>query len=130
MSQWKWGHEHVALLQHRVYSHMPLLDRLSDLSHARRAAASIRSTAAAASNAPADRPFARTHRRAAFAASTISPIPTSSRFIIATGESGHIFSPHYRDLAPLWIAGKSITLAGSEDDLKRAGAKELTLTPR
>ena len=50
--------------------------------------------------------------------------------MIATGESGHIFSPHYRDLAPLWIAGKSITLAGSEDELKRAGAKELVFTPR
>ena len=32
MSQWKWGHEHVALLQHKVYSHIPLLDRVSDLS--------------------------------------------------------------------------------------------------
>ena len=48
--------------------------------------------------------------------------PDKSRFIIATGESGHIFSPHYRDLAPLWIDVKSITLKGDEDDLKRAGA--------
>ncbi len=34
MSQWRWGHEHVALLQHKVYSHIPLLDRISDLEHA------------------------------------------------------------------------------------------------
>ena len=32
MSQWKWGREHIALLQHKVYSHIPLLDRVSDLS--------------------------------------------------------------------------------------------------
>ena len=50
--------------------------------------------------------------------------------MITTGESGHIFSPHYRDLAPLWVDGKSITLAGSEDELKRAGAQELVLAPR
>ena len=25
--------------------------------------------------------------------------------MIATGESGHIFSRHYRDLVPLWIDG-------------------------
>ncbi len=32
MSQWRWGAEHKALLQHQVFSHVPLLDRLSDLS--------------------------------------------------------------------------------------------------
>ena len=50
--------------------------------------------------------------------------------MITTGESGHIFSRHYRDLAPLWLDGKSITLSGSEDDLKRAGAQELVFTPQ
>ncbi len=49
--------------------------------------------------------------------------------MIATGESGHIFSPHYRDFVPLWNEVKSITLTGSEDDLKKAGAQELTLSP-
>ncbi len=47
--------------------------------------------------------------------------------MIATGESGHIFSRHYGDLVPLWNDVKSITLAGSEDELKNAGAQELTL---
>ncbi len=32
MSQWRWGSVHMSLLQHRVYSHVPLLDRISDLS--------------------------------------------------------------------------------------------------
>ena len=41
--------------------------------------------------------------------------------MIATGESGHIFSRHYGDLTPLWNDVKSITLAGSEDELKKAG---------
>ena len=63
---------------------------------------------------------------AAFAAFTISPIPTSRGFMISqTGQSGHIFSPHYRDLAPLWIDVKSIPLAGTEAELEKAGAKEL-----
>jgi penicillin G amidase len=55
--------------------------------------------------------------------------PDKSRFMIATGESGHIFSRHYGDLAPLWNDVKSITLAGSEDQLQKAGAEELTLEP-
>ena len=32
MRRWHWGAEHRAVLQHQVYSHVPLFDRLSDLS--------------------------------------------------------------------------------------------------
>ena len=49
--------------------------------------------------------------------------------MITTGESGQVFSPHYRDLVPLWNEVRSITLAGSEEDLAKAGARELTLKP-
>src|SRR5262249_45466375 len=32
MSKWRWGDEQIALVTHKVFSHVPLLDRLSDLS--------------------------------------------------------------------------------------------------
>ena len=32
MSKWRWGTEHVSQLQNQVFSHVPLLDRLTDLS--------------------------------------------------------------------------------------------------
>ena len=32
MNLWRWGAEHRAVLEHPVFSHVPLLDRLSDLS--------------------------------------------------------------------------------------------------
>ena len=128
MSQWKWGHEHVTILQHSVYSHIPLLDRVSDLS-APASGGYYTLDRGGSSNPPADQPFARTHG-GGFRGIYDLADPDRSRFMIATGESGHIFSPHYRDLEPLWLAGKSITLAGSEDELKRAGAKELVFTPQ
>jgi penicillin amidase len=128
MSQWKWGREHIAVLQHKVYSHIPLLDRISDLS--------LPSSGdfytldrGGGFDVSTDQPFART-QGAGFRGLYDLADPDKSRFIITTGESGHIFSPHYRDLAPLWFEGKSITLAGSEDDLKRAGAQELVLSPQ
>lgn len=34
----------------------------------------------------------------------------ASRFVIAPGQSGHPLSPHYRDFAPLWLAGGHVTL--------------------
>ena len=128
MSKWKWGDEHVALLQHKVYSHIPLLDRMSDLSMPS-SGDFYTLDRGGAFEAPADKPFART-QGAGFRGIYDLADPDKSRFMITTGESGHIFSAHYRDLAPLWIDGKSITLAGSEDDLKRAGAQELVFAPQ
>jgi len=43
--------------------------------------------------------------------------------MIATGESGHIFSRHYGDLTPLWNDVKSITLAGRKTSSKRLERK-------
>jgi penicillin amidase len=36
--------------------------------------------------------------------------PDNSRYIIATGQSGNAFSPHYDDLLPLWAQGRYILL--------------------
>ena len=50
--------------------------------------------------------------------------PDTSRFMIATGESGHIFSPHYRDLAPLWNAASRLRWPATRraQARRRAGA--------
>ena len=39
-----------------------------------------------------------------------------SGFVLASGQSGHPFSPHYRDQTPLWRAGKRIRMMQSETD--------------
>ena len=127
MSRWRWGAEHKALLQHQVYAHVPLLDRLSDLSLSS-SGGFYTLDRGGGFEASSDMPFARTHG-GGFRGLYDLADPDKSRFMIATGESGHIFSRHYGDLAPLWNDVKSITLAGSEDQLKKAGAQELTLEP-
>ncbi|HEX9168891.1 MAG TPA: penicillin acylase family protein, partial [Roseiarcus sp.] len=127
MSQWEWGAEHQAILRHQVYSHVPLLDRLSDLSLSSNGG-SYTLDRGGGSDTPADMPFARVIG-GGFRGLYDLADPAKSRFMIATGESGHIFSTHYGDLTPLWNDVRSITLTGSEDDLKQVGAEELTLTP-
>ena len=58
-----------------------------------------------------------------------SPTPTSSVFVIATGESGHLLSRHYDDLAALWRRGDYVPMA-LDPDLARAGAEGVTrITP-
>jgi penicillin G amidase len=127
MGQWRWGAEHKALLQHQVFSHVPLLDRLSDLSLSSSGGFYTLDRGGGFEDS-SNTPFARTHG-GGFRGLYDLADPEKSRFMIATGESGHIFSRHYGDLAPLWNDVKSITLAGSEDQLKSAGAQELTLAP-
>jgi penicillin amidase len=123
MSKWTWGSEHVALLRHKVYSHIPLLDRISDLSMPS-SGDYYTLDRGGGFEVPENMPFARTHG-GGFRGLYDLADPDKSRFMIATGQSGHIFSPHYRDLAPLWIDVKSIPLAGTEAELEKAGAKEL-----
>jgi penicillin G amidase len=127
MSNWTWGAEHQALLRHQVYSHVPLFDRLTDLSLPSNGGFYTLDRGGG-SGAPPELPFARTIGGGFRGLYDLSD-PRKSRFMIATGESGHIFSPHYGDLVPLWNDVRSITLSGSEDELREAGAEELTLGP-
>ena len=118
MTRWRWGAEHKAVLRHQVYSHVPLLDRLSDLSLSS-SGGFYTLDRGGGFEASSDLPFARTHG-GGFRGLYDLANPDKSRFMIATGESGHIFSRHYGDLAPLWNDVESITLTGSEDQLKKA----------
>ena len=47
--------------------------------------------------------------------------PDSSVFIIATGESGHLLSRHYDDLAAIWRRSEYIPMS-LDPSLARAGA--------
>ena len=127
MSQWRWGAEHVSLLRHQVYSHAPLLDWVSDLS-VPSSGGFYTLDRGGGFEEPREKPFARTHG-AGYRGLYDLADPEKSRFMVATGESGHIFSPHYRDLVPLWNDVKSVTLSGSEEDLRKSGARELILSP-
>ena len=127
MSRWRWGEEHVTLLTHRVFAHVPLLDRASDLS-VPSSGGFYTLDRGGGFESPEDKPFARTHG-AGYRAIYDLADPAKSRFMITTGQSGHIFSRHYRDFVPLWNDVKSIPLTGTEPDLEKAGARELTFTP-
>ena len=46
-----------------------------------------------------------------------------------TGESGHAFSPHYVDLAPLWATGKYYSMLWKERDIVDKAAAHLRMMP-
>jgi len=124
---WRWGRENVAELHHKFYSHIPLLKSWSDLSVASSGDFYTLDRGGGFEN-DASHPFARTHGGGYRGIYDLAD-PSKSLFMITTGESGHIFSPHYGDLVPLWNAVKAVTLTGSEAELKERGADELVLEP-
>ncbi len=119
-------------MTHKLYSHVPLLDHFSDLSLLHRSSGGFYTLDRGEALQIQTR--SSPVRAAAHAAGfrglyDLRRSRQDGGFMIATGESGHIFSAHYGDLVPLWNDVKAITLAGSEEDLKRRGASELVLTP-
>jgi penicillin amidase len=51
-------------------------------------------------------------------------------FVLAGGQSGNPFSPHYDDQIPLWQKGEGITLAWGEEAIEKAAVASLQLKPK
>jgi penicillin amidase len=45
------------------------------------------------------------------------------------GQSGDPYSPHYRDLAPLWAGGDYVPLLYSREAVERSASQVFRLTP-
>ena len=111
-ARWRWGAAHVVRFQHPLMRFVPVLgpwfgtvlETGGDSHTVMRAG--IRLAGAT--------PFENIHGAGYRGAYDLADLERS-RFIIATGQSGHPLSPHYRDLAPLWGAGGTILLPAAPD---------------
>ena len=54
--------------------------------------------------------------------------PINSRWILASGQSGHVGSPHYRDQLAIWRRGEHLSLTVSDQQAK--ALPRLTLLPK
>ena len=124
---WRWGSEHVAALAHPLFSRVPMLGWLGDASRATDGGEFTLNRG----GSPVwdeERPFAHTHGAGYRGVYDLANIG-NSRFVIATGQSGNPFSPHYASLVDLWRDGKAVKLAGSPEELTGRGYPVLTLRP-
>ena len=53
----------------------------------------------------------------------------ASRTVNTPGQSGDPFSPHYRDLAPLWATGQYVPLLFSRGAVENAASAVIELVP-
>lgn len=50
--------------------------------------------------------------------------------VLTTGQSGNIFSDHYKDQTPLWLTGKYMKICTNPDIIKNSIEQKLTLNPQ
>ena len=120
----RWGDAHQAMQDHQVLGEVPML----------RYFVNIRQSTSGGDNTlmrgrtrggtgPA--PFANVHG-AGYRGVYDFADPDSSVFIVSTGQSGHLLSRHYDDLAQIWRRGEYIPMS-LDPDLARAASVGVTV---
>jgi penicillin amidase len=125
MGQWKWGNLHQAEFNHAL---KPLADK------ATQAQMTVGPLAmGGGNNVPHAAGYSTTTFKVTSGASFRMVLDVGnwddSRAINTPGQSGNPYSPHYRDLAPLWATGDYVPLLYSREAVERAASERLQLTP-
>lgn len=130
ISAWRWGAHHVAAMEHPALGRLPVLNRLARIvvetpgwdDTVNRGQTPFRGPSSAM-------PFAHVHGAGFRAIYDLADL-SRSRLMVATGQSGHPWSPHWSDVSQRWADGQHRTLTGSRESLLATGARRLNLTPR
>jgi penicillin G amidase len=124
--KWRWGDVHIARFAHPLFTGVPLVGGVFDV--VAPVGGSGDTLAVAAYLGDGD--FTAVHGPGARAVYDFADLDRS-RFMVAPGQSGHVLSPHYRDLVASWAAGESFEVRTDWMPKTRPkGAAVLTLTPR
>jgi penicillin G amidase len=104
---WRWGHVHEMKFPHPLGDANPLFDRLLNRRLRAGGAQETVSQIAYDPNDPYNAVWAPSWRMVADPAD-----PDRSRWQMFTGQSGHPASPHYDDLQPDWLEGRTQLMRG------------------
>ena len=126
VTKWHWGDAHKAVQRHQLFGRMPVLASFFNRETVMDGGPF---TALRADNQlNADRPYAADHG-AGFRGVYDLANPDNSRFIIAMGESGNVYSPHYDDLLPVWAKYRYVSIPVTPDAVAKATVHTFTLEP-
>jgi penicillin amidase len=125
--KWRWGDVHIARFRHELFHRHPLGRLVADISLA---TDGDNFTINRGGHWVADprEPFAHIHGAGLRAVYDLANLDRS-RFVLATGQSGHPLSRHYRDQLSLWQAGGSFPLAGDRADVARQARGRVRMVP-
>lgn len=126
-SAWRWGAAHVAVSDHRPFSKVGALARLFEV---RVPSPGDTNTINVGRHNPWDaaEPFANRWAASMRAIYDLAD-PDNSRFIHSTGQSGHVLSPHYRDLADRWSRVEFLPMVTDRTRIEKDAYATLILRP-
>ena len=127
MADWRWGKAHRADFVHRVFSRVPLIDRLIEMTIETDGGDDTVNRGQSVGFGPS--PHRHSHGAGYRAVYDLSDL-ARSRFSIATGQSGNPLSSHYRDQLERWRDGGHIEIAIDRETARRRAAAALLLVPR
>ncbi len=126
-ADWRWGAAHPATMAHPILGSLPIIDRLVNIIQPVGGDSVTVNVGHYAQHNEAS-PFASIQGASYRGLYDLADLDRS-RFIAATGQSGHPLSPHYRDLTDLWAAGETIPMARDPEHDDNGILGRLTLKP-
>lgn len=123
--RWRWGEAHPAVMAHMPFEQAPGLRALFSLAFPVGGDGSTVNVAHHGREARDGVPFAVVAAATYRAVYDLADGGGGSRWVAATGQSGHPLSPHYRDMAELWRQGRYRPMAPGA----AGGLAVLTLHP-
>jgi penicillin amidase len=127
MAAWRWGTAHYARHEHRPFGRVSWLAPFFDITVPTGGDAY---TVNVGRNKLDDnaRPFANTHAASLRAIYDLSNLE-NSLYIHSAGQSGNVFSPHYKSLTQAWAHGEYIPMVMDAKRIEAGGVKRLRLVP-
>ncbi|WP_424926587.1 penicillin acylase family protein [Amaricoccus tamworthensis] len=122
LESWRWGDAHQAVHANQTLGRNKLLSYLVNIRQS--TPGGNHTMLRGQSTGRGEEPYLNIHGSGLRAVYDFSD-PDSSVFIISTGQSGHLMSRHYDDLAALWRRSEYIPMS-LDADLARAGADGIT----
>ena len=125
-ARWRWGDAHKAVHRAQPFGSFPLIGRYFNREVEMEGGAFTLLRADFAMRGP--QPYAAIHG-AGFRGIYDLAAPDRSLYVISTGESGNLFSPHYDDLLGVWAKGGYITIPTERKAVESSAVARLTLQP-
>lgn len=125
---WSWGAAHRAVARHPLFGELPVLAAAFNLVTARSGDSS--SVDAASYWVDEEESAFENHWGPGFRALYDLADLESSRAVLSTGQSGHVLSPHYRDMFRRWAAGGYVPLLTQRERVDADAEGTLRLKPR
>lgn len=124
-AKWRWDSEHIAKLNHLGFGQIPGLGALFNMQTPIPGGA--HTIDRADHRLGSSTPFAAVHGSGFRGVSDLGA-PEKSAYVIASGQSGNVYSPHYADLVPIWAKGEYIDI-NRQPETGGENVRVLTLSP-